>query len=231
MAEYFLFERDGPVATITFNQPERRNCMNRPVMAELDDLVRSVRNDREIRALIVTGAGSAFSAGADMSAAKGVSDPRERARLFREHNQGVARMVGRIFDQITRLDCHTIAAVNGHAVGGGWALAVAFDFVIAAEEAQFWVPEVELGAAFTGGPALAMAAALGPWRAKEAMVMCRPYSASELYHLGMIHRVVARAELLDAARRLADDLMKLPRKAATVTKHFIDGIFIGPRLY
>ncbi len=231
MAEYFLFERNGPVATITFNQPERRNCMNRPVMTELEDLVRSVRGDGETRALIVTGAGSAFSAGADMSAAKGVSDARERARLFREHNQGVARMVGRIFDQVARLDCHTIAAVNGQAVGGGWALAVAFDFVVAAEEAQFWVPEVELGAAFTGGPALAMAAALGPWRAKEAMVMCRHYSARELYDLGMIHRVVARADLLDASRRLADQLMKLPRKAATATKHFIDGVFIGPRLY
>ena len=231
MSENFLFERDGPVTTITFNRPERRNCMNRPVMAELEDLVRAVREDRETRALIVTGAGTAFSAGADMSAAKGVTDPRERARLFREHNQGVARMVGRMFDQITRLDCFTIAAVNGHAVGGGWALAVGFDFVVAAEAAEFWVPEVELGAAFTGGPALAMAAALGPWRAKEAMVMCRHYTARELFDLGMAHRVVARSELLPAARRLADDLMKLPRKAATATKHFIDGVFFGPRLY
>jgi enoyl-CoA hydratase len=231
MSEDFLYEKDGPVTTITFNRPERRNCMNRQVMFELEDLLRHVRNDREVRILIVTGTGTAFSAGADMSAAKGLTDPKERMRAFSEHNSGVARMVGRTFDHVSRLDCMTIAAVNGHAVGGGWALAAAFDFVIAAEEAEFWVPEVELGAAFTGTPALAMAARLGPWRAKDAMILCRHFKAQELFELGMVYRVVKKNELVPAARALGDELMKLPRKAATATKHFIDGIFIGPRLY
>ncbi len=231
MPEDFLFEKDGPVTTITFNRPERRNCMNRQVMAELEDLLREVRNDRETRIMVMTGTGKAFSAGADMAAAKGISDPQERIRAFAANNGGGARMVGRCFDQITRLDCLTIAAVNGYAVGGGWALAAAFDFIVAVEEAEFWVPEVELGAAFTGGPALAMAARLGPWRAKEAMILCRHFKARELYDLGMVNRVVKPGDLMAAARTLADELMKLPRKAATRTKHFVDGIFIGPRLY
>lgn len=231
MPEDFLFENNGPVTTITFNRPERRNCMNRQVMTELEDLLRDVRNNRDTRILIVTGTGTAFSAGADMTAAKGISDPKERMRAFATHNGGVARMVGRTFDQVMRLDCMTIAAVNGHAVGGGWALAAAFDFIIAAEQAEFWVPEVELGAAFTGGPALAMAARLGPWRAKDAMILCRHFKARELYELGMVNRVVSSDELMPAAHELADELMKLPRKAATATKHFVDGIFVGPRLY
>jgi enoyl-CoA hydratase len=231
MPENFLHAKDGPVTTITFNRPERRNCMNRQVMTELEDLLRDVRNDRDVRILIVTGTGAAFSAGADMTAAKGISDPQERIRAFTAHSGGGARMVGRTFDQVTRLDCMTIAAVNGYAVGGGWALAAAFDFIVAVEEAEFWVPEVELGAAFTGGPALAMAARLGPWRAKEAMILCRHFKARELYELGMVNRVVPGDELMPAARALADDLMKMPRKAATKTKHFVDGIFIGPRLY
>ena len=231
MPEDFLYQKDGPVTTITFNRPERRNCMNRQVMATLEDLLRDVRNDRETRIMIMTGTGKAFSAGADMTAAKGISDPQERIRAFAANNDGGARMVGRCFDQVTRLDCMTIAAVNGYAVGGGWALAAAFDFIVAAEQAEFWVPEVELGAAFTGGPALALAARLGPWRAKEAMVLCRHYKARELYDLGMVNRVVGSDELMSAARALADELMKLPRKAATRTKHFVDGIFIGPRLY
>lgn len=231
MSEDFLCEKNGPVTTITFNRPERRNCMNRQVMFELEDLLRGVRNDRDTRILIVTGTGTAFSAGADMTAAKGISDPKERMRAFVTHNGGVARMVGRTFDHVTRLDCMTIAAVNGHAVGGGWALAAAFDFIIAAEQAEFWVPEVELGAAFTGGPALAMAARLGPWRAKEAMILCRHFKARELYELGMVNRVVANDELMPAAHELAAELMKLPHKAATATKHFVDGIFVGPRLY
>ena len=103
-------------------------------------------------------------------------------------------MIGRVFDQIVRLDCMTIAAVNGYAVGGGWALALAFDFVVAAEEAEFWVPEVDLSAPFTGGPALVMTVRMGPWRAKEAAILCRHYKARELFEMGMVCRVVkARA--------------------------------------
>jgi enoyl-CoA hydratase/carnithine racemase len=79
MADQFLYEKDGAVTTITFNRPERRNCMNQKVMNELESLVRDVRNDHEVRVLIVTGAGAAFSAGADMSAVKGISDRGERA--------------------------------------------------------------------------------------------------------------------------------------------------------
>jgi len=231
MPENFLHEKDGPITTITFNRPERRNCMNRQVMTELEDLLRDVRNDRETRILIVTGTGAAFSGGADMSAVKGITDAAERARVFAAHNDGGARMVGRAFDHVTRLDCMTIAAVNGYAVGGGWAFAAAFDFIVAVEEAEFWVPEVELGAAFTGGPALVMAARLGPWRAKDAMILCRHFKAHELHQLGMVNRVVKNDELMPAAHELAQQLIKMPRKAATRTKHFVDGVFIGPRLY
>ena len=227
----FLFAKDGPVTTITFNRPERRNCMNREVMAEFEHLVHRVRDDRETRVLIVTGTGAAFSAGADLSGADGAKDPEARRRFFAERNAGLARTIGRSFDQISRLDCMTIAAVNGYAVGGGWALALAFDFTIAAEEAEFWVPEVDLGAPFTGGPAIVMAARMGPWRAKEAAVLCRHYTARELFDLGMVNRVVKARALAKAARELADTLLKKPFKATSATKHFIDGVFLTPRLY
>jgi len=230
MADNFLYEKDGAVTTLTFTRPERRNCLNPEVMNELEGLLRDVRHDSEVRVLVVTGAGAAFSAGADISAVKGIRDREERARVF-SASRGVARMVGRAFDQITRLDCMTIAAVNGYAVGGGWALATACDFIVAVEHAEFWVPEVELGSAFTGGPALVMAARLGPWRAKEAMILCRHFKARELHELGMVNRVVQDGALLPAVRELAEELMALPHKAATKTKHFVDGVFIGPRLY
>jgi enoyl-CoA hydratase/carnithine racemase len=231
MPENFLFDQDGPIATITFNRPERRNCMNREVMLEFEDLIHRVREERETRVLIVTGTGAAFSAGADLSAAKGVSDPKERQRLFAARNKGLPRIIGRVFDTILRLDCMTVGAINGFAVGGGWALAAAFDFVVAAETAQFWVPEVELGVPFAGGPAVVMAARMGPWRAKEAMIMCRHYAARELFDMGMVNKVVKPAELTAAAREMARVLLKMPAKAATATKHVVDTQFAGPRLY
>jgi enoyl-CoA hydratase len=231
MPDNFLLEKDGPLCTITFNRPQRRNCMTRDVMLEFEKLIHQVRDGHETRALIVTGTGAAFSAGADLSGAKGVSDPKERARIFAANNKGLPRIIGRIFDTILRLDCMTIGAINGYAVGGGWALAAAFDFVVASENAEFWVPEVDLGVPFSGGPAQVMAARMGPWRAKEAMILCRHYSAAELFAMGMVNQVVKPPELMPAARQFAERLLKQPRRAATATKHVVDSGFIGPRLY
>jgi enoyl-CoA hydratase/carnithine racemase len=205
--------------------------MTRDVMLEFEQLVLRIRDERTTRVLIVTGNGTAFSAGADVSGAKGITDPAERARIFGGRNRGLPRIIGRVFDTILRLDCMTLAAVNGFAVGGGWALAAAFDFIIAAEAAQFWVPEVELGVPFAGLPAEVMAKRLGPWLAKEAMILCRRYSAPELFALGMVNQVVKPAELMPASREFAERLLKLPSKAATATKHVIDGVFAGSRLY
>jgi len=231
MSEDMLYAHDGPVTTITFNRPERRNCMTREVMLEFEQLILRVRDDGETRVLIVTGTGPAFSGGADVSKLKGVTDSAERARLFAARAGQGPRVIGRIFDTILRLDCMTIGAINGYAVGGGWALAAAMDFVVAAETAEFWVPEVELGVPFRGGPAEMLAKKLGPWRAKEAMILCRRYRAAELFAMGLVNEVTSPAELMNATRRLTERLLALPAKASTTTKHMIGGVFAGARLY
>ena len=231
MAETFLFEKEGPITTITFNQPDRRNFMNHEIMREMEGLIRRVRDDRETRVLITTGTGPAFSAGAELALTRGASDAKEQARTIAARNKGLARVIGRVFDLITRLDCMTIAAVNGHAVGGGWAIAAAFDFILAAEQAEFWVPEVDLNQPYIGGPAHVMAARMGPWRAKEAMILCRRYTARELLEIGMVNKVVKAEELHAQSRELAAALARKNPKAATATKHFVDGAFVGPRWY
>jgi enoyl-CoA hydratase/carnithine racemase len=204
MSENFLVETDGPITTITFNRPERRNCMTRDVMLEFEQLIFRVRDGGSAtRVLIVTGTGTAFSAGADTSGGKEIADPRERNKMFGEHNKGLPRIIGRVFDTILRLDTLTIGAVNGFAVGGGWALAAAMDFVIASETAEFWVPEVELGVPFSGGPAEVIARRVGPWRAKEIMIVCRHYMARELFEMGMVNKVVKPAELMAATQEFA----------------------------
>jgi enoyl-CoA hydratase len=231
MPNNFLFEKTGALTTITFNRPERRNCLNREVIRELEDLAYQVRDDHETRALIITGTGNSFCAGADLSATKGIDDPKERLRVAGEQAGSSPRLIGRAFETIAHLECATIAAVNGYAIGGGWSLALALDFCIAVEDAEFWVPEVDMGVPFRGAPAQLLAATMGPWRAREAILECRHYKAPELLAMGLINRIVTLEELMPAARALAESLAKKPRKAIASSKRDINAFFFGERLF
>src|SRR6267143_495070 len=198
MSSNFLIERDGAVTTVMFSRPERRNCLNQEVVLEFEHHLQGVRDDRECRALIVTGQGATFCAGADTALFKGDSaiDPREERKRRSEFGKKLPRLIGRAFDVLVNLDQVTIGAINGAAVGGGWSFALAFDFAIAVEGAEFWVPEVDLDVPYRGAPASVLAACLGPWRAKEAILMCRHYKAAELLALGVINRIVTPDELM-----------------------------------
>ncbi|HUY27690.1 MAG TPA: enoyl-CoA hydratase/isomerase family protein [Candidatus Binataceae bacterium] len=231
MPAYFEFSKDGAIATITFNRPDKRNPLNDEVILELEVLIHQVRDDREIRVLIVTGTGPAFSAGADLSATRGISDPLERARVSRETAGRFPRLIGRVFEAITHLDALTIGAINGYAIGGGWSLALAFDFCIVVEGAEFWVPEVDMGVPYRGAPAQLMAARMGPWRAREAILECRHYRAEELAAMGLVNRVVKREELMSEARALAERLAKKPAAAVQGSKRDINSFFFGQRLF
>jgi 1,4-dihydroxy-2-naphthoyl-CoA synthase len=145
MSENFLFEQ-GQIATITFNRPERRNCLTREVLLELEQLLLRVGDD-DTRVLILTG--SAFSAGADISGGKNLEDSTERMKSFARDIKGFPRLNARVLETLMRLDALTIAAVNGFAVGGGWGLASATDFVFAAETAEFWYLKSRWGYLFS----------------------------------------------------------------------------------
>ena len=125
----------------------------------------------------------------------------------------------------------TIGAINGYAVGGGWSWALAFDFCLAVEAAEFWVPEVDMQVPYRGAPAKVLAARLGPWRAKEAILMCRHYDAAELLALGVINRVVQPNELMPAAQELARSMAAKPAKAIANSKRDINAVFFGQRLF
>lgn len=231
MPKYFLFDKEGPITTITFNRPEVRNCLDEAVVLEFESLLQQVRDDRETRALIVTGAGPAFCAGADTSKFRDVADPEERRRLSREIGRRLPRLIGRAFDVLAHLDAITIGAINGYAVGGGWSFALALDFCIAAAEAEFWVPEVDLAVPYRGAPAKALAARVGPWIAKEIILLCRHYRAPELLALGLINRVVKREELMAAAREMAGEIMRKPADALASSKRDINSSVFGERLF
>jgi enoyl-CoA hydratase len=229
MPTNFLLDKDGPVATLTFNRPERRNCMTDEMMLEMERLLLDLRDERGLRVLIVTGAGSSFSAGADVSKLKGVTDHAERQRIFREAGRRLPAIIGRCFEVMTHLDQLVIGAVNGYAVGGGWAIALGCDFVLAAEDAEFWVPEVDLGVPFGGFPVKELAAHVGPWRAKEIAIGCHHYKVSELYAMGLVNRVEKREELMAAAQKLAREMAAKAPRAVRMTKADINSVFFGIR--
>ncbi len=221
----FIVEKDAAITTITFNRPERRNCLDAAIILEFERLLHAVRDDRDCRVLIVTGAGSAFCAGADSAAFK---NPGSGGRDF---GRRWPRLIGRAFDVLANLDQITIGAINGYAVGGGWSFALALDFAIAVEAAEFWVPEVDLNVPFRGAPANVLSAALGPWRAKDAILMCRHYSANELLAMGVINRVVKPDELMAAARELALAMAAKSPDAVAASKRGINAVFFGPRQF
>lgn len=225
---HFLVASDGPITTLTFNRPERRNGLNAAVLAELESLVQHIRDDGRTRALIITGAGPVFCAGAEPAkvAERGAS---AEAGGSSSGGRDGPRVIGRVFDLIAHLDVMTIAAVNGHAVGGGWSLALAADHCIAVPAAEFWVPEVDLGVPFRGLPSFALTHRLGPWLAKEAAILCRRFGAEELHRLGAVNQVVEADQLMDAAHRVAQRYAAQPAKAANATKRDINAVIYGPR--
>jgi enoyl-CoA hydratase len=231
MPSNFIFEKQGPITTITFNRPERRNCLNEEVIFDFEKLLHLVRDDRETRALIVTGAGTAFCSGADLSTLKS-AEGEERRRVFsKQAGRRMPRLIGRAFDVLANLDAVTIGAINGYAVGGGWSFALAFDFCLAVDNAEFWVPEVDMEVPYRGAPAKVLAARLGPWQAKEAILMCRHYKAAELLALGVINRVVTSEELMPAANELARAMATKPVEAIASSKRDINAVFFGQRLF
>jgi enoyl-CoA hydratase/carnithine racemase len=136
-----------------------------------------------------------------------------------------------VVDLLAHLDALTVGAINGYAIGGGWSLALAFDFAIAVEGAEFWVPEVDMGVPYRGVPAQLLALRMGPWAAKEATILCRHFTAEELAAMRVINRVVKARELMPAARELARTLAAKPAGAVAPSKRDINALFFGARQY
>jgi enoyl-CoA hydratase len=227
MPQHFVLSKDGRIATLTFNRPEKRNPLNEEILLELEDMLHQVRDDPHVRVMIFTGSGNTFSAGADLSQIRGISDEQERQRIFAQYRKRRGRLVGRVLDVLVNLEPITIAAINGYAVGGGWALVLGCDLKIAVEEAQFWFPEVDLGVPLSAGSTALLAAHVGPTRAKEIVITCRRYNAAELLAMGLLNRVVKKAELHPTVNELAQSLIAKNQAAVMGSKLIINTVTSG----
>lgn len=228
--EYFRWAQDGPIATITFNRPEKRNGLDPQVMLEFESLVHLARDRGDVKILVTTGTGTAFCAGADLTLARNAKNEHDRARIEADMAR-VPRIIGRVFDAMVHMDVISIAAVNGYAVGGGWSIATGFDHIIAVDGATFWLPEVEIGQAFRGLANVSLTQRLGPMLAKEAMILGRRFTAEELLRFRVINQVCRPDDLQAETNRIAEAYLAMPWKAAINTRRDINAAVYGPQYY
>ncbi|MGN9766925.1 crotonase/enoyl-CoA hydratase family protein [Micromonospora sp. SD12] len=220
MDDPVLVERDGHVETWTINLPEARNPISGDdVIDALVARVDAVNADRTVRAVILTGAGSAFSAGGN------VKDMAERVGLFggapHELRDGYRRGIQRIPRAMYACDVPLIAAVNGAAVGAGCDLALMCDLRIASERAFFAESFVKLGIIPGDGGAWLLPRAVGAARAAEMALTGDRVDAATALDWGLVSRVVPHGELLSEARRLADRVAANPPHAVRMAKKLL----------
>jgi enoyl-CoA hydratase/carnithine racemase len=218
-----VLTREGAVATVTMSRPDRRNSLSDAMLKELAEAFAALRDDATTRIVIVTGAPPVFSAGAD-AGLKASMSPEERRRAFGQRKSQFRRLFERAQTLLENLEQTTVAVINGHAVGGGWGLTLACDFRIAAAEAEFWIPEVDLGVPLGVASTTRFVRLVGPARAKEIILEGRRYTAAEALGLGLLTRVIPRAELGPATRAFADKLLAKPIRPLTEMKARINTI-------
>ena len=223
MAQDVTLLRDGAVATVTLNRPERRNALSDPLLGALAAVLTELRDDAAVRVVVVTGAPPVFSAGADAGLRSSMS-AEERRQVFANRKSQFRRLFERVTTLLEGLEQPTIAMINGHAIGGGWGLALAADFRIAAAEAQFWIPEVDLGAPLGVASTARFVRLVGPARAKEIILECRRYSAAEAHAMGLVTRVVPGGALAEAVRDYAAMLLAKPFRPLSEMKARINTI-------
>lgn len=223
MGENVTLTRDGAIATVTLNRPDRRNSLSDPMLIELAGAFAELRDDAATRVVIVTGAPPVFSAGADAPISAKMS-PEERRRAFLGKQSQFRRLFERANTLLENLEQATIAAINGHAVGGGWGLTLACDFRWAAAEAQLWIPEVDLGVPLGVASTTRFVRLVGPARAKEIIMECRRYSAAEVQAMGLVHRVVPGSALAKEVRAYAELLAAKPFRPLAEAKARINAI-------
>lgn len=208
-----LDEADG-VLTLTLNRPDVLNALDLAQWSELADALARAGADPSIRALVLTGAGRAFCAGAD------IAGMRER-RSAAQQTERLA-LINHAVGLLAALPKPTIAALNGVAAGVGASLALACDLAIAAESASFTFSWIRLGLVPDGGASLLLTRLVGPRRAKDLILSARRVPASEAHEWGMVNEVAPEGQALARAQALARELSGFSPHALRLAKDLVD---------
>ena len=200
MLETIIYEKEDEIAWIKFNRPQVLNAENDQLVRDLLSALEEARKDSEVRVVILKGEGRAFCAGADLKERSIPKTMQEKAQHFKD-DQDLAHVIKELGKPI-------IAAVHGYALGAGFEYALACDIRIAAENAQFGLPEASVGAAITTAGLQYLPRLIGMAKAKELAFTSKRIDAQEAYRIGLVNKVVPLEELDKAAMEMAEKILK-----------------------
>jgi enoyl-CoA hydratase len=202
---------EGPIAIVTLNRPQALNALNSALMDELTSAIDSFEADDGVRCVIITGSEKAFAAGADITEMRG----KNFTDVFKED------FVTRNWERVARARKPVIAAVAGFALGGGCELAMMCDFIIAADNAKFGQPEINLGVGPGAGGTQRLTRIVGKSKAMEMCLTGRMMDAAEAERSGLVARVVPLAELMSETMKSAQKVASASLPAAMMVKECI----------
>jgi enoyl-CoA hydratase/3-hydroxyacyl-CoA dehydrogenase len=202
--ENIIFEKGEKIATITLNRSDALNSLDSKMVEELSAAMEDIEKDDEMRVAIITGKGRAFSAGADLKGGFPLGDP---------------NVIGMKFVEISK---PVIAAINGLALGGGLELAMACDIMIASEDAELGLVEVNLGMLPAAGGTQRLPRIIGKHKAKALLFLGDRISAKEAKELGLVNKVVPADRLMDEAKDIAKRIAEKAPLAVKEIKSVVD---------
>lgn len=207
---------EGELGTLVLNRPARLNALSRRTLIELAEAARWFDAQRQVKVVVVSGAGTSFSAGFDLEDFS-TPDPEYSVRDTAD--------LGRVMaESVTAMRAVTIARIHGHCVGGGLVLAASCDLRIASVGARFRIPEVDLGIPLAWGGIPRLVREIGPAPTKELVLTCREFSPQEARQLGLLNTVVEESDLLDHVDALARSLASKPGYGLRTTKQQVNAV-------
>ena len=213
MYENIKYEVKEGMGLVTINRPKAMNALNEDVLAELFQVFTEIEKDENVKAVILTGEGKAFVAGADIAQMSGLNALQGRNMMILGH---------KVMNLIESIEKPVIAAVNGFALGGGCELSMACDIRIASEKAKFGQPEVGLGIIPGFGGTQRLARLVGKGMAKYLIMTAEIIPVSEAYRIGLVEKVVAPEELMVTAETVARTIMSKAPIAVGTAKSAIN---------
>ena len=213
--ETLLVETDGPVGVITLNRPDALNALNDKLVTELGQQLDAWERDPAIGCVILTGAGRAFAAGAD------IKEMRFQSYMDAYGNDFITRN----WERAASFRKPLIAAVNGFALGGGCELARMCDFILASEAAKFGQPEINLGVMPGAGGTQRLTRFVGKSKAMEMCLTGRMMDAAEAERSGLVSRVLPADKLIDEAKAVAQKIASQSRPIAMMTKESVNASY------